>query len=242
MTWFITNDGYELFFNRDEAKTRKRAFLPDIKNQNGITYISPTDADAGGTWISSNEYGITVCLLNHYEYEKSTEGQAWVSRGEIVKALSEAIDLQTLEQLFDSLQLSQFRAFRLFAINKLGQNLFYTWNGNQLVLEHDIEQPKSSSYFQTGEVVQSRKNLFNALDLKNRKDRQAYLDYHASHSPRKSAFSVCMHRDDAGTVSCSHVQVNDKQVLFSYTDGAPCEVAFSAPVAISLSKELSSVA
>ena len=242
MTWFITDDGYELFFNRDEAKTRKRAFLPDVKKQNNVIYISPTDADAGGTWIAANEHGITVCLLNHYEFEKPSTEHSWTSRGEIVKTLSEAVDLDGLQQLFKKLALKQFRAFRLFAINRLGQNLFYTWDGNSLKLEQDIQQPKSSSYFQTDEVIEARQRLFNALELNNRQDRQAYLDYHASHSPRKSAFSVCMHRDDAGTVSCSHVVVNSKQVEFSYTDGAPCEVAFSKAITIDLSKELSSVA
>ena len=242
MTWFLTDNGYELFFNRDEAKTRKRAFLPEEKTQNGTSYIAPTDADAGGTWIGANEYGITICLLNHYEYEKSVEAFSWTSRGEIVRALSESVDLECLQKLFEKLSLTQFRAFRLFAINKLGQNLFYTWNGKNIKLERNIQQPKSSSYFKSGEVIETRKKLFNSLQLNNKKDSQAYLDYHSSHLPEKSAFSVCMHRDDASTVSCSHVKVTDRQVEFSYADGAPCEVDFKSPVIISLSKELSSVA
>jgi len=43
MTWFTKEDGYELFFNRDERKSRRRAQLPTVQQHvNGIEYISPT--------------------------------------------------------------------------------------------------------------------------------------------------------------------------------------------------------
>ena len=88
MTWFKSADGYELFFNRDEQLSRQRALLPTIQTHSKIDYISPTDADAGGTWIALNQFGVTVCLLNHYEFQQIETYKDWTSRGEIVRSFA----------------------------------------------------------------------------------------------------------------------------------------------------------
>ena len=84
-TWIISKNGYELFFNRDELKTRLVAVPPTMAAVNQIRYISPADADAGGTWIAVNEFGFAACLLNHYA--KNADGVGPIhplSRGHII--------------------------------------------------------------------------------------------------------------------------------------------------------------
>jgi len=52
---------------------------------------------------------------------------------------------------------------------------------------------------------------------------KAQLNLHQSHYPQKGAYSICMHRDDATTVSLSHLFINQNQVIFNYHNGSPCE-------------------
>ncbi len=56
--------GYQILCNRDEKYTRGRASAPRIETRNGMRYLAPIDSDSGGTWILTNELGITLCLLN----------------------------------------------------------------------------------------------------------------------------------------------------------------------------------
>lgn len=66
MTWLFTDEGYTVFFNRDEAKTRAPSEWPQIRQQNGVRLISPKETDGGGTLMGVNEFGVTCCLLDNY--------------------------------------------------------------------------------------------------------------------------------------------------------------------------------
>src|SRR5262249_2333428 len=45
---------------------------------------------------------------------------------------------------------------------------------------------------------------------------------HRSHEPRRGPFSICMHRDDAATVSYTEITVEDHAVTMRYKAGSPC--------------------
>ena len=225
MTWFVTDDGYELFFNRDERISRSRAKSPSVQAFGGIDYISPTDVDAGGTWIAVNHFGISVCLLNHYQFEQIASYQKWISRGEIVRDFATIDQISSAEKRFNALDLKDFRAFRMFVIDRFGNNILCVWDGHESRIEDSVTTPKSSSSVDAKYVKSIRKELFSELGLDNLKSTSKYLNYHAGHIPNKSKESVCMHRADANTVSLSHIVVNSEAVSFSYADGAPCEAS-----------------
>ncbi len=232
MTWFAHDNGYELFFNRDERLSRKQADAPSINSRDGVDYLSPTDADAGGTWIAVNQYGITVCLLNHYQFQQIETYKNWISRGEIVRQFAVFSKLETAAQEFDSMDLDDYRAFRMFMIQPDGQNLLFVWDGHKARIERNVTTPKSSSSVDAKEVKALRKALFADLKLGESQDRQAFFDFHSSHMPTRSKDSVCMHRDDAKTVSFSHVTVLNKNISFAYADGAPCEAKLGDAISI----------
>ncbi len=242
MTWFVNEDGYDLFFNRDERLTRSRALLPSIQShespQGDLFYISPTDADAGGTWIASNEFGITVCLLNHYQFEQIETYKNWISRGEIVRRFSNITELGQAELMFNTMELDDYRAFRMFIIEPSGSNRLMVWDGHSGRIERNATMPKSSSSVDAKHVKALRKQLFVDSNLEGSKSADAYIEYHSSHLPSRSKDSVCMHRDDAQTVSLSHVRVSATEVAFRYADGSPCEVALSAPLLLPLRESL----
>lgn len=234
MTWFTKEGGYELFFNRDEQLSRRRAELPTIQKSETVEYISPTDSDAGGTWIAVNQYGITVCLLNHYQFEQISTYKKWISRGEIVRSFAITTDLKSAEQQFDNLGLDDYRAFRMFIIDSQGNNRLFIWDGHSARIECNVTTPKSSSSVDSKNVKKKRKDLFRDLNLIESKDAKKFIAYHASHLPSRSKDSVCMHRDDAKTVSLSHINVTDSGIEFSYADGSPCEVELGKPLFIKL--------
>ncbi|MEO0367249.1 MAG: NRDE family protein [Pseudomonadota bacterium] len=226
LTWFLKDDGYELFFNRDERVTRQRALLPSLASQNDVRYIAPTDADEGGTWIAVNHFGVTVCLLNHYQFEQIKTYKAWISRGELVRQFADTVDIGVAEQQFSHLELSDYRAFRMFIIDATGANRLLVWDGHSPRIERNVNKPKSSSAVDAKYVKQSRRKLFESTVGGQAATVERYIDFHRSHLPSKSQESVCMHRADALTVSLSHISVNAAAAAFSYTDGSPCETNF----------------
>ena len=229
MTWFVKDNGYELFFNRDERTSRRHAGLPTVQQANGTKYISPTDADAGGTWIASNQFGITICLLNHYEFEQIATYKHWTSRGEIVRRFATIEDMNLIEQHFNALDLSDYRAFRMFLIDRNGNNRLCIWDGHLPRVEINVTTPKSSSSVDAMHVKTERKQLFSNRGLVTSQDSKEFIKYHSSHIPDRSQESVCMHRSDANTVSLSHVDVDAEMVRFAYADGPPCMAKMGAP-------------
>lgn len=223
MTWFVKEGGYELFFNRDERLSRSRAELPTLQCTDEVSYLSPTDADAGGTWIAVNQFGYTVCLLNHYQFEQIETYKKWTSRGEIVRRFAVTSDMMLAEQRFRHMDLSDYRAFRMFIIERDGDNRLCVWDGHSARVEHNVATPKSSSSVDARHVKSVRKALFDNLNLVDSQNSEDYINFHASHLPSRSKESVCMHRDDAKTVSLSHVSVSREGVGFRYADGSPCE-------------------
>ena len=49
--------GLEVYFNRDELKTRPIARPLRVLKEDGVRFLSPQDPRGGGTWMLANEYG-----------------------------------------------------------------------------------------------------------------------------------------------------------------------------------------
>ncbi len=234
MTWFKTEQGYELFFNRDEQLSRQRALLPTFQSEKEVAYVSPTDADAGGTWIALNQFGVTVCLLNHYQFQQIETYKDWTSRGEIVRSFATISSTIEAKRQFEILNLDMYRAFRLFIIERSGKNALFIWDGHKARIEYNVKAPKSSSSVNAKSVKAGRIKQFYDAGLDKSTNVSDYLQYHSSHNPDKSERSVCMHRADAQTVSFTHVSVDKHQANLAYLDGSPCEGKLAPPLSLDL--------
>ena len=70
LTWWRGGNGaFEVYFNRDEKKTRSVAVPPGVHEVRGVRFLAPVDPDGRGTWIVANEQGLVVCLLNRWQEE-----------------------------------------------------------------------------------------------------------------------------------------------------------------------------
>lgn len=224
VSWLSSEDGYTLFFNRDEKRSRGIATPPAVHRRSGVEYIAPTDVDGGGTWIATNEHGVTICLLN--SYHKLAERQiVSESRGTIPVELSGARSTGEAVSLLEAFSLKQFAPFRLLILQPGEQAWTYIGSGSALAIDSGAQShmPLTSSSFHSRKVETARRAAFRRQYDAGRQLTAASLEaFHRSHVGGAGAYSVCMHRPDAQTVSYSCVTVSRASVDFSYTPGSPC--------------------
>jgi hypothetical protein len=89
------------------------------------------------------------------------------------------------------------------------------WDGNQLFYM-DIEQPLTSSSVDFINVSEKRKHKFTELVNPNRPQAEQHKAFHLSNDII-GKYSVNMQRDDAKTVSISHISVAE-EITFNYFD------------------------
>src|ERR1044071_5059913 len=236
VSWAATADGYELFCNRDERHTRKAAQAPTARSSRGVRFVAPTDAEAGGTWIAANEYGLTLCLLNRYSEGAVQAAGEFKSRGLLLPELMNLRAPAAAMRTVAGGGLSQFRPFTLLALAPGAPPAVACWTGQRLlVCEGDGDSPAllTSSSFNTAEGVRSRRALFRRMTAGFRNPTTEMLArFHRSHEPEPGPLSVCMHRPDASTVSFSRVKVGTDSVEFYYRPGPPCAGARGVRVSL----------
>ena len=223
-TWLRNDPGYDLFFNRDERHTRKPAIAPEIRESNGVRFIAPTDGDHGGTWIAINQFGLSLCLLNAYDKQTTLTDRCFTSRGGIVLDLVDSQSLFEVKTRLSDKDLTSFQPFRLLGISTDGPAMLVEWDGTVTRFNGDAEDliPLSSSSFDTSNVVTGRRKLYKDLISGNEPSINSLRSFHRSHIPFQSAYSVCVHRDDAQTVSFSQISVSGDVITLSYFPDSPC--------------------
>ena len=220
VTWLRTPGRYDLFFNRDEKKSRLEAHPPALRELNGVRYIAPSDANAGGTWIGVNERGLTVCLLNHYGAKDSDRThRPAVSRGKLVSGLMDARSVAEVGDRVFQAGVHLYRPFFLVAMELEGQPVLHAWDGrhlnNRALTDGDL--PFSTSSFDTENVLKARKAMYDGMKAMAGEVTTELLEqYHFSRDPQGGPYSVCMHRDDAETVSFTHVTVTPNHIDLLY--------------------------
>lgn len=236
VSWVETANGYELFFNRDERRTRKTACAPATGKSRGVHFVAPADAAAGGTWIAANEYGLTLCLLNRYGEGGSQVAHDFKSRGLLLPDLMCRRDPAEVMRAVAREGLAQFQPFTLLAIAPAAAPAVLSWTGDHLLVAEDdvaMLMPLTSSSFAGAEVVRVRRETFRELLADSTLHMtDLLLRFHHGHFPAPGPFSVCMHRPEASTVSFSRVRVNARSVEFYYQPGPPCARARGVNVSL----------
>jgi hypothetical protein len=229
VSWAATAGGYELFCNRDERRTRAAAQAPTVRRSRGVRFVAPTDAEAGGTWIAANEYGLTLCLLNRYAEDEPQAAGEFRSRGLLLPELISLRDTAEVVRAVGCASLSQFRPFTMLALAADAPPAAACWTGRRLLVCEeggDSLMPLTSSSFDSTEVVRERVKLFQGMSAGHLSPAaELLMRFHHSHEPERGPFSVCMHRPEASTVSFSRVKVSPVSIEFCYRPGPPCEGA-----------------
>ncbi len=237
VTWRIEFGGYQVFFNRDELRSRQRGLAPSEGCHKGRRYLAPTDADAGGTWIAVNELGLTVCLLNLYLQDAPPANGNYRSRGQLVRLLAGAAGLGAVSDRLNETDKSRLRSFSLLAFAALGEPRLWQWDGRDLRVSTPSSMPICSSSFAADRAIASRQQVWHEL-LANRghPNSEDHLAYHCCELPEPGPFAPAMRRPDARTVSLTVVEVDADSVAMRYADGPPATTQLGPP--ISLKREL----
>ncbi len=230
ISWLIRPSGYRVFFNRDEQKSRPRARVPGIQQENSVDAIMPIDPQGGGTWVAVNAYGLTFALLNFYQ-GRLPKGRL-ISRGQLVKACAGFNTAKDAIAYIESLNLAKYAPFSLLCFEPEENRthvVLLRWDGKK-ILRSEEHCPLISSAVRYDEVYSSRISVYHdvmgelpSVDASEERHEGDYVRLHQSHAPNRSAESICMHRDDAETVSFSQINVDAEHIEFYYADGAPCD-------------------
>lgn len=221
-SWVHEDGGFQLLFNRDEKRTRLRAGAPRVGARDGVLTIAPVDGDHGGAWISVNERGLALCLLNGAYGAGGAR-----SRGLLLSDLAGA---RTADEAMEKLavtELPRYAAFTMVALQP-GRNVAIAeWDGAvaKVIDNGDGHAPITSSSFDAAGVRSKRRDEFARIAGGGCADAVRLFEFHKSHARGADAYSPCMHRADAETVSFSWIKVSPRQVSFFYTPTAPCRWA-----------------
>lgn len=250
VSWLRQTDGYLLLCNRDERHTRKPAAGPRAGERRGVSFIAPADGDHGGSWIGVNQFGLTLCLLNRYGDSQLVEGRTFTSRGLLLTGLLDGERAHQVYERVKAADLKQFRGFTMAIVTVDEPALVIDWMGRECLARPDADSrmPLTSSSLQEPEIGERRKAEFERMvseagtanaELGNAAGNAEMLwRFHRSHVPERGRTSVCMHREDAATVSLSAVTVTREMIEFVYHPGSPCEKALEERVLLSCQNHL----
>jgi len=219
VSWLHNDGGYELFCTRDEKRTRRIARGPEITTQDGIRFLAPQDTEAGGTWIAVNDYGVSFCLLNG---KREMTSRSYVSRGIVLRELLTGGSISEACERAWNIDLSRYAPFTLLILEAGQHASAVEWNGlDKAIFPYaDAFMPLTSSSVDPDGVHRRRHEEFQALP--GSLNSTMLLNFHHSHGAGPDAYSTCMHRADAETVSFSWLKVTHSDARFFYSPAAPC--------------------
>lgn len=234
-SWIREAGRFELFFNRDEQRTRAAALPPTVVELGDLRAVMPIDGQDHGTWIAANACGLVVALLNLYEVDYRPERPT--SRGHLVRALAGATSLAEARQRLAGEPVERMRAFTVavfappFGPSDL---VLFTWDGVALAENAGaVEAPLVSSGRELPRVRAARLAAWQELVLANGGPTAERLErFHTSRLPEPGLLAVAMEREDACTVSLTRVRVDAREVVMTYRPGLPPSSASATTVAI----------
>lgn len=241
LSFIPKSDGFLVGMNRDELLSRGAAQPPSLHDIRGTTTVFPLDVE-GGTWIAATEPGNCFALLNRNGGDPRLKRR---SRGELVTLVLASSGCREVESALDQIDLTQYLPFRLVGFFGSAMQAFeWTWDGQRLATIAHGWEPRHwySSGVSDEQATISRARIFEAAAKDPDAGSSEWLRrIHRSHKDKAGAFSVCVHRDDAASLSYTEVLVSRSHIAMSYRPGSPCEDASTSEIAVPRLKAISSL-
>jgi hypothetical protein len=201
-----------------------------------MRFLAPIDGDFGGTWIAVNEFGLSLALLN-----RGAASTAQLSRGLMVMNLIAVPSLVDVAERFATSNLSDFAPFTLLGLAPGLPAALFAWDGREREVVADANQymPLVSSSVDPEACESRRRATLERIRAKSPAlGPGALLAFHRSHAPVAGVHSVCMHRDDAQTVSFTWVTVEGGGANMYYAAGSPCRSLAGESLSLALCSRL----
>ena len=225
VTLIARKRSYLLGMNRDEKRARPKGLPPSQRVIDGHRVIYPSEP-SGGTWISVNDSGVTLALINWYSVSRRVTTNP-VSRGEVIPSMSTADSPDFVHSALSNLPLLSINPFRLLGIFPKPKKVV-EWRWDLRELERKDHQWRSQQWISSGfdePTAQTIRNrTFKQFLTQASAGTSGWLRrLHASHIPESGPFSTCMHRSDAVTVSYTQISVFPSKTSLKYICGPPCK-------------------
>lgn len=221
VSWSFKEQGYRLYFNRDEQRSRIRAELPRLIGWQGSKIIAPIDPKGGGSWIALNSDGVVAFILNHYVATPADDdSRIYKSRGEIPLTVASMSDFDSSVESIGAFGNEYYRPFLAGVVSPSGDSCVISWDGLELKpVELDDSFVTTSSY-RPGEVESYRRARYEELKASGG-DRWAWskgLNYHQDLGNSDPAYNPLMSRKDAETHCISVISVTSEKTEFEYLE------------------------
>jgi uncharacterized protein with NRDE domain len=222
--------------NRDESLDRSSNPPTRLSSDPGV--IAPSDAEAGGTWIGYNEFGLFVAITNRWT-DADLAGER--SRGLLVRDALEAESAEDAARLAErAVEDDEYAGFNL-AVADANAAILLEWDGRLRVRNLS---PGIHVVMNTGEIgnvtipeswperserqVQHGRKVLEALQPKPSEGSDDWLarggDVLGNHD-----YGVCVHHEEFGfgTRSSSLIAIDSEgEATYRFADGPPCRTAF----------------
>ena len=215
---------FRMACSRDESHDRAPAKPPEKFETDGVHYMMPIDPSSGGTWVGVNEHGLALTLLNFNLPEPPTGRDR--SRGDVIPALLSSAHVDEVHDRLAAIEHERMMPFRLVACD--GQKVLL-WRSTEPGKHAEVARWDGAPQMWTSSglgdhlVEAPRRELFEAwfsedIPLSYTDDQ---LAFHCHQWPDRQHLSVCMHREDARTVSYTTVDVQDDRIKLTYHPDRP---------------------
>ena len=226
LTFIPRNNGYYLAMNRDERISRGLAAPPARIELEETSAIFPRDVE-GGTWIAANDLGLGFALLNWNDVISNGEKLLKTrSRGFVIQDVVHLRSLDQVQGRLNLLDLTGILPFRLVGVFPANKQLWeWRWDMSTLKADThswDLRHWFSSSLSDEQAALRRGRVCQAAWQDKRVGTLQWVQKLHRSHAGGAGPFSVCVHREDAKTVSYTEVTCTRKNVQCNYFSGSPC--------------------
>lgn len=219
VVYIPNNNGTSYFASlRDESPLRPKASVPQVNDENGIKFLSPVDAYAGGSWIGVNDFNNVIILLNG-GFENHTRKRFYrKSRGIIVKELLSS-ELPVVD--WNLMNLTDIEPFTLIVFSD--DNLFQlVWDGadkTRILLDASIPHIFSSSTLYSKEAKAKRKDMFdNWIAMNPPISKLGLLNFFKAFNDKENGF-VIDRSATMKTISYSFIELQHHQTAcFNYYD------------------------
>lgn len=214
---------FRMACNRDESHGRAPAQPPTSTDIDGVHTLMPIDPSSGGTWVGVNEHGLALTLLNYNLSEPPTGRDR--SRGDVIPSLLGARSIHEMIQKLVHIERERMMPFRLVACD--GEWVLL-WRSTEPV-ERVVVDPWdgepvmwTSSGLGDHLVEGPRRELFDSWFGDEPSEYiSEQVAFHRHKWPDRGQLSVCMHREDARTVSYTVIDVEPTGVTMTYHPDRP---------------------
>jgi hypothetical protein len=217
---------YLMAMNRDEKIARGAGLSPAMHEFDGTRAIYPGDGN-GGTWVATNEYGITFALLNWNDIALHRRALPKTrSRGRVIPALIDSRSLSDLHEVFGASNFTGMMPFRLVGVFPSEQEI-WEWRWDSAQLECQVHEWESRHWFSSSLSDERAASLRGAACRVARHESDAgsvrwLRRLQASHAGGLGPFSLCVHREDVKTLSYTEVVLSSGSVRMCHFRGSPC--------------------